>query len=297
MLRLRRVGVRSFRACGSEICSGLPGDSDDSREYGRANWCKSACEAELVGIGAVVGGSLLYAGAVENMAAAVFVAARVTGCNTISALVDVCFTTDTAGGLVFSSLGETVFASHKMLSYLRGSAKKNNECLGEHFIYSGARLRGVQLCTSIRMRVSASQPCAITARCKCCQSRNTVGVSPRALIINSSPRVGGKRYVNNLSRGSCAVQRAGRRDARREGTIAVALGYLLVELILLRCGEQHECDARILLRCGGVPQPKILLDLGCARRDRIAVHALCCGCAAAQRDVRGRGVCLFLTSL
>ena len=98
---------------------------------------------------------------------------------------------------------------------------------------------------------------------------------------------------------------------RREGTIAGALGHLLLELILLRCGERRECDARILLRCGkrrecdarillrcgGVQQPKILLDLGCTRRDRIAVHALGCGRAAAQRDARGRGICLFLTLL
>ena len=97
---------------------------------------------------------------------------------------------------------------------------------------------------------------------------------------------------------------------RRDGTIAGALGHSLVELILLRCGERRECDAQILLRCGGrrecdaqiilrcggVQQPNILLDLGCARRDRVAVHALCCGCAAAQRDARGRGVCLLLTS-
>ena len=97
---------------------------------------------------------------------------------------------------------------------------------------------------------------------------------------------------------------------RREGTIAGALGHLLLELIflrhgerrecdariLLRCGGRRECDAQILLRCGGVQQPKILLDLGCARRDRIAVHAMGCNCAAAQRDARERGVCLLLTS-
>ena len=37
VMRLRRVGVRSFRACGSAICSARRGDSDDSREGGRAN--------------------------------------------------------------------------------------------------------------------------------------------------------------------------------------------------------------------------------------------------------------------
>ena len=111
---------------------------------------------------------------------------------------------------------------------------------------------------------------------------------------------------------------------RREGTIAGALGHSLLELILLLCGERRECDAQILLRggkrrecdaqillrggkrrecearillqCGSVQQSKILLDLGCARRDPVAVHALGCGCAAAQRDARGRGVCLLLTS-
>ena len=45
-----------------------------------------------------------------------------------------------------------------------------------------------------------------------------------------------------------------------------------------------------------VQRPKIILDFGCARRDRVAVHAIGCGCAAAQRDARGRGVCLFLAS-
>ena len=83
---------------------------------------------------------------------------------------------------------------------------------------------------------------------------------------------------------------------RREGTIAGALGHSLLELILLRRGEQRECDARILLRCGVVQQPKISLDFRSARRDRVAVHALGCGCAAAQRDARERGVCLFVTS-
>ena len=34
---LRRVGFRSPRACGSEICNGRHGDSDESREDGRAN--------------------------------------------------------------------------------------------------------------------------------------------------------------------------------------------------------------------------------------------------------------------
>ena len=102
VVRLRRVGVRSPRVCGSEICSGRCGDSDDSREGGRATWCKSACEAELVGFGAVVCGSVLNAEAVEEFAAVVVVAARVAGCGTISAIVDACIATDTAGGLVSS---------------------------------------------------------------------------------------------------------------------------------------------------------------------------------------------------
>ena len=102
MVRLRRVGVRSPRACGSEICSGRRGDSDDSREGGRANWCRSTCETELVGFGAVVGGSVLSAGAVEEVAAVVVVAARVTECGTISAFVDACSAKDTAGGFVSS---------------------------------------------------------------------------------------------------------------------------------------------------------------------------------------------------
>ena len=102
VVRLRRVGVLSPRACGSEICSGRRGDSDDSRENWRANRYKSACKAELVGFGAVVGGSVLSAEAVKEVVAVVFVAARVTGCGTISALVDACFATDTAGGLVSS---------------------------------------------------------------------------------------------------------------------------------------------------------------------------------------------------
>ena len=83
---------------------------------------------------------------------------------------------------------------------------------------------------------------------------------------------------------------------RREGTIAGALGHSLLELTLLRRGERRECDAQILLRCGGVQQPKILLDLNFARRDRVAVHALGCGCAAAQRDASGRNVCMLLIS-
>ena len=133
-----------------------------------------------------------------------------------------------------------------------------------------------------------------------------MGVRARALADNSSPRVGGARDVNNLSHAG-RVQFNALGDAmrgyrnlfmctRREGTIAGALGHSLLELILLRCGERRECDARILLQCGDVQQPKILLDLGCARRDRVAIHALGCGCAAAQRDARGRGVCLLLTS-
>ena len=75
---------------------------------------------------------------------------------------------------------------------------------------------------------------------------------------------------------------------RREGTIAGALGHSLLELTLLRRGERRECDAQILLRCGGVQQPKSLLDLSCARRDRVAVHAMACSSTAAQRDARGR---------
>ena len=57
----------------------------------------------------------------------------------------------------------------------------------------------MQLRTSLRIRVSASQRCAITARCTCCQSGNTVGVRARALVGNSSLLVGGARNVNNLS--------------------------------------------------------------------------------------------------
>ena len=94
--------MRSPRACDSEMCSGRRGDSDDSRESGRSNWCKSACEAELVGFGAVVGGSVLIAGAVEKVAAVAVVAAQVAGCGTTSSLVDDCVATDTAGGLVSS---------------------------------------------------------------------------------------------------------------------------------------------------------------------------------------------------
>ena len=102
VVRLRRVGMRSPRACGSEICSRRRTDSDDSRKGCRANWCRSACEAVLVGFGAVIGGSVLSAETVEEVAAVVFVDARVTGCGTISALVDASFATDTAGGLVSS---------------------------------------------------------------------------------------------------------------------------------------------------------------------------------------------------
>ena len=76
---------------------------------------------------------------------------------------------------------------------------KDGECIGKHFIYSGARLSGVQYRTSLRMLVPASQPCAITARCKCCQSGNTVGVRACALVDNSSLHVGGARDVTNLS--------------------------------------------------------------------------------------------------
>ena len=97
--RLRRVGVRSPRACGSAICSGRSGDSDDLREGGRANYCRSACKADLVGFGPVVGGSVLSAEAMEEVAVVGFVAARVDRCDTTSPLVDACFATDTAGGL------------------------------------------------------------------------------------------------------------------------------------------------------------------------------------------------------
>ena len=45
---------------------------------------------------------MLSAEAVEEVAAVVVVAARVTGCGTISALVDACFATVKAGGLVSS---------------------------------------------------------------------------------------------------------------------------------------------------------------------------------------------------
>ena len=100
--RLRRVGVRSPRACGSAICSGWRGDSDDSREGGRVNCCKSACEAELVNFGTVVSGSVLSAQAVKEVAVVGFVAARVAGCGTTSPLVDASFATDTAGGLASS---------------------------------------------------------------------------------------------------------------------------------------------------------------------------------------------------
>ena len=56
------------------------------------------------------------------------------------------------------------------------------------------------------------------------------------------------------------------------------------------------CDVLILLRRGDVQQSIILLDLGCARRDRVAVHAMACGSTAAQRDASGRGVCMLFTS-
>ena len=102
VVRLRRVGVRSPRAYDSEICSGRRGDSDDSREGGRANWCKSACEAVFVGFGEIVAGSVLSAEAVEEVAESGLVAAGVAGRDTVSALVDVCFATDTAGGLASS---------------------------------------------------------------------------------------------------------------------------------------------------------------------------------------------------
>ena len=100
--RVRRVGVRSPGACVSAICSGRRGNSDDSREGGRANLRRSVCEAELVGFGTVVDGSVLSAEAVEEVAAVGFVAARVAGCGTTSQLVDACFATDTAGGLASS---------------------------------------------------------------------------------------------------------------------------------------------------------------------------------------------------
>ena len=82
---------------------------------------------------------------------------------------------------------------------------------------SGARLSGVQLRTSLRMRVSASQPCVIAARCKCFQSGNTVGVRACALVDNSSPRVGGGRDVHSLSRAG-RVQFSAVGDAMRAVT-------------------------------------------------------------------------------
>ena len=100
------------------------------------------------------------------------------------------------------------------LAWQRG---KDGKCCGEHFVYSGARLSGVQLRISLRMRVSASQPCAITARCKCCQSGNTVGVRVRALVGTSSPCVGGASYVNNISR-TGRVQFSALGDAMRAVT-------------------------------------------------------------------------------
>ena len=102
VVRLWRVGVRSPRACDFEICSWRRGDSDDWREGGRANWFKFAFEAELVGFGAIVYGSVLNAKTVEEMAESGLVAARVAGRDTASARVDACFATDTAGGLASS---------------------------------------------------------------------------------------------------------------------------------------------------------------------------------------------------
>ena len=97
--RLRRIGVRSLRACGSAISSGRRGDFDNSGEDGRANWCRSACEAERVVFGTLVGGSALSAKAMEEVAVVVFVAARTNGCGTNLRVVDACFATDTAGEL------------------------------------------------------------------------------------------------------------------------------------------------------------------------------------------------------
>ena len=57
----------------------------------------------------------------------------------------------------------------------------------------------MQLHTSLCMRVPTSQPFAIAARCKCCQSGNTVAVKARALVDISSPRVGDARDVIILS--------------------------------------------------------------------------------------------------
>ena len=94
--------MRSPRACGSAICSGRCGDFDDSREGGRANWCRSAWEAELVGFGTVIDGSVLSTEALEEMAVVDFVAARVVGYGRISTLVNACLATDTAGGLASS---------------------------------------------------------------------------------------------------------------------------------------------------------------------------------------------------
>ena len=101
MVRLRRVGVRLPRACDSEICSWRRGDSDDSREGGCSNWCKSAFEAEFVGFGALVDGSVLSAETEEEVAAVVFVATRVAGCGATSSLVDDCFATDSRWARVF----------------------------------------------------------------------------------------------------------------------------------------------------------------------------------------------------
>ena len=70
-----------------------------TREGGRANWWKSACEGELVGLGTVVGGSGLSTDTMEEVAVFGFVAARVDGCGPNSPHVDACFATDTTGGL------------------------------------------------------------------------------------------------------------------------------------------------------------------------------------------------------
>ena len=72
----------------------------------------------------------------------------------------------------------------------------------------------MQPCTSLRMRMSASQPCAITARFKYCQSGNTVNVRASLLVATSSPRVGDAREVNNKLR-------AGRAGCARRDRVAV----------------------------------------------------------------------------
>ena len=76
--------------------------TDDSRDGGLANWCKFACEAELVGFGAVVDGSLLSAEAEEEVAAVGLAPARVAGRGTSSTLVKACVAKDTASGLISS---------------------------------------------------------------------------------------------------------------------------------------------------------------------------------------------------